>query len=183
MKRGGERVIPVKSIILSVLGLLTPQDLKRLTKHTKQELKLKQAAGGEFEPLSVSETELVDSQDARVLHFPSPEDSHREASREFTSRPSSLEAIGVLSAEKQAEIQKAAKEAYEKSQPDTLDFILSERDRFKTSEDKIHKQVGLSCYKKNADMRLFQVVSKDSEGNKKRKVASVLGILIDKKQN
>jgi hypothetical protein len=91
--------------------------------------------------------------------------------------------MGVLSAEKQAEMQKAAKEAYDKSQPDTLDFILSERDRFKTSEDKIHKQVGLSCYKKNADMRLFQVVSKDSEGNKKRKVASVLGILIDKKQN
>lgn len=174
-------MIPVKSIILSVLGLLTPQDLKRLTKHTKQELK--QVVGGEFVPFSASETELVDSQDARVLQFPSPEDSHREANRDFSTRISSLEAIGVLSAEKQAEIQKAAKEAYEKSRPDTLDFILSERDRFKNSEDKIHKQVGLSCYKKNADMRLFQVVSKDSEGNKKRKVASVLGILIDKKQN
>lgn len=176
-------MIPVKSIILSVLGLLTPQDLKQLTKQTKQELRLKQAAGGEFEPFSVNETEQINSRDARVIKFPSPEDSHQEASPEFQSKPSPLEAMGVLSAEKQAEMQKAAKEAYDKSQPDTLDFILSERDRFKTSEDKIHKQVGLSCYKKNADMRLFQVVSKDSEGNKKRKVASVLGILIDKKQN
>ena len=176
-------MIPVKSIILSVLGLLTPQDLKRLTKHTKQDLRLKQVAGCEFEPLSVSETEFVDSEDARVLQFPSPQDSHKQTSSEFLSKSSPLEAIGILSSEKQAEVQKAAKEAYEKSQPDTLDFILAERDRFKTSEDKIHKQVGLSCYKKNADMRLFQVVSKDSDGNKKRKVASVLGILIDKKQN
>lgn len=173
---------PVKSIILSVLGLLTPQDLKRLTKNTKQEIKLKQAAGGEFEPFSVDDVEQVEAAEARVLSFPSQQEHAPESGREFLSKQNSLEAMGVLSAEKQAEIQKAAKQAYEQSQPDTLDFILSERDRFKNSEEKIHKQVGLSCYKKNADMRLFQVVSKDSEGNKKRKVASVLGILIDKKQ-
>ncbi len=175
-------MVPVKSIILSVLGLLTPQDLKRLTKQGKHEIKLKQAAGGEFEPFSVSEAEHFETVEAKILSFPSSQEHAAEAGREFLSKQNSLEAIGVMSADKQAELKKAAKEAYEKSQPDTLDFILSERDRFKNSEDKIHKQEGLSCYKKNADMRLFQVVSKDSEGNKKRKITSVLGILIDKKQ-
>ncbi len=176
-------MIPVKSIILSVLGLLTPQDLRRLTQQTKKEIKLKQVAGGEFEPFISHESEYIEAHDAKVIHFPPPQQEPTvENGREFLSKQNSLEAIGVLSSDKQAEIKKAAKEAYENSQPDTLDFILMERDRFKNSEEKIHKQNGLSCYKKNADMRLFQVVSKDSEGNKKRKVASVLGILIDKKQ-
>jgi len=165
---------------MGVLGLLAPQDLKRLTQHLKSEIKLKQAAGGEFVPFNTEDSES--SSEARILPFPVADEASSQDGREFLFKQNSLEAVGILSADKQEEFKRAAKEAYEKSQPDTLDFILNERDRFKNSEEKIHKQNGLSCYKKNADMRLFQVVSKDSEGNKKRKVASVLGILIDKKQ-
>jgi hypothetical protein len=169
-----------KSIIMSVLGLLTPQDLKRIT--LSSEGVMQQAAGAEYTPFSSPAHMNEAEQGARVLDFPTPEGPSSQSGREFLSQQSTLETIGVMSADKQAELKKAAKEAYEKSQPDTLDFILTERDRFKHSEERIHKQNGLSCYKKNADMRLFQVVSKDNQGNKKRKVASVLGILVDKKQ-
>ena len=177
-------MINSKSIIMGVLGLLTPQDLKRLTQSSKGEVTLQLAAGAEFISQGPSSDSVESSKGgSQVLEFPRTDQGSSQSGREFLSQQSSLETIGVMSADKKAELKKAALEAYEKTQPDVLDFILTERDRFKTSEDKIHKQNGLSCYKKNADMRLFQVVSKDSEGNKKRKVASVLGILIDKKQN
>lgn len=169
-----------KSIIMSVLGLLTPQDLKRIT--FSREGVVQQAAGAEFIPFATPTPPASADPGAKVLEFPSREEASSQSGREFLSQQSTLETIGVMSADKQAELKKAAKEAYEKSQPDTLDFILMERDRFKHSEERIHKQNGLSCYQRNADMRLFQVVSKDTEGNKKRKVASVLGILVDKKQ-
>ena len=169
-----------KSIIMSVLGLLTPLDLKRIT--SSGEAVMQQAAGAEFIPFAKSSPSSSQDEEGQLLEFPTREEPSSQSGREFLSQQSTLETIGVMSADKQAELKKAAKEAYDKSQPDTLDFILMERDRFKHSEDKIHKQNGLSCYKKNADMRLFQVVSKDNEGNKKRRVTSVLGILVDKQQ-
>jgi hypothetical protein len=140
------------------------------------EVEMKQAAGGEFVAWSnASGSTEAKSVHAKILSF--PQMPHQE------SAPSQLEALGVLSAEKQAEIKRLEMEAQEKAKPDVLDFILSERHRFKSSEEKIFKQKGLASYKKNADMRLYQITLKDESGLQKTKVTSVLGVLVDKKQN
>lgn len=170
-----------KSVIMTILGLITPQDLKYLTEESREKgAVFQQAAGGE--------TWLWDGpspkKEARVLEFPQRKDNPQEAvsGRDFVANETPLEAIGVLSADKQAELKKLAQEEYEKSKPDDLDFMLTERDRFRDSEEKIFKQNGLQSYRRNSDLRMYRVSVKDENGKEKTRVTSTLGVLVDKKQ-
>lgn len=170
-----------KSVIMTILGLITPQDLKYLTEESRDKgAVLQQAAGGETWLWEESQPK----KEARVLEFPQQKATNKEAlsGREFVANESPLETIGVLSAEKQAEIRKAAQEEYEKTQPDNLDFMLTERERFRDSEEKIFKQNGLQSYRRNSDLRMYRVSVKDENGKDKTRVTSTLGVLVDKKQ-
>jgi hypothetical protein len=169
-----------KSAILNILGLLTPLDLKRLTRGqtTELEVELKMAAGAEFSPSRPGEWEQVKEAEARIISFPQNSPSPNPA-----MKTGNLESVGILSAEKQALLLREQQELEEKKKAEAEDFILMERHRFKQIEEKLHRQNGLSSYKKNTDMRLYQVVTADEEGKKKKKITSVLGVLIDKKQN
>jgi len=173
----------VKSTILSVLGLITPQDLKFLTEASRQKVvALKKAAGAEGMFWEEEEEEVAE---ARVLEFPTRHTAPEEeglSAREFTQHESPLEAIGVLSSEKQAQLKKEAAEAYEKSKPDVFDFVLTERDRFRGSEERIFKQNGLASYRRNSDLRLYRVTVTDTEGKEKTRITGTQGILVDKKQ-
>jgi hypothetical protein len=170
----------VKSTILSVLGLLTPQDLKLLTNASRQKAAvLKKAAGAEGMFWDEAEEDVAAEPEGDVLEFPR---KSQQSAREFTQRESPLEAIGVLSSEKQAQLKKEAHEAYEKSKPDTFDFVLVERDRFRESEEKIFKQNGLASYRRNSDLRLYRVTVTDPEGKEKTRITGTQGILVDKKQ-
>ena len=123
----------------------------------------------------------VVQKEARVLEFPRKQEEQQQAS-EFIAKANPLEAIGVLSAEKQAELRKAAEEEYEKTKPDSLDLMLTERERFRDSEDRIYKQNGLASYRKNSDLRLYRVTVTDQQGKEKTRITSTLGVLVDKKQ-
>lgn len=178
----------LKSFILSVLGILTPQDLKYLAEASKERApQFKKAAGGEL--LLWEDEAPIRTQEARVLDFPTrreqevAQSASHESAADFMVHESPLEAIGVLSAEKQAELKRAAAEEYEKSKPDTLDFMLTERERFKDSEEKIFKQNGLASYRRNSDLRLYRVTTTDDKGKEKVQVKSTLGVLVDKKQS
>ena len=170
-----------KSVIMTILGLLTPQDLKYLTQESREKGAVyKQAAGGETWLWDESKP----SKEARVLEFPQPKDlpAPSISGREFVANESPLEAIGVLSASKQAEIKKAAHEEYEKNKSNVIDIMLIERDRFRDSEEKIFKQNGLQSYSRNSDLRMYRVSVKDENGKEKTRVTSTLGVLVDKKQ-
>jgi len=177
------RVGIAKSMILSVLGLLTPQDLRAMTHVTRQAAPiLTKAAGAEgmfWEEESVQE-------EAQVLQFPplsTAEDPDvGVTAREFTQGENPLEAIGVLSADKQAQLKKAAQEAYDKTKPAEYDLVLTERDRFRESEERIFKQNGLASYRKNSDLRLYRVTVTDTEGKEKTRITGTQGVLVDKKQ-
>ncbi len=174
----------VKSTILSVLGLISPQDLKLLTEASRQKIvALKKAAGAEG---MFWEEESEDARpDARVIEFPTRHPAPEQegiSAREFTQAESPLEAIGVLSSEKQAQLKKEAAEAYEKSKPDVFDFVLTERDRFRVSEERIFKQNGLASYRRNSDLSLYRVTVTDTEGKEKTRITGTQGILVDKKQ-
>lgn len=172
-----------KSVIMTILGLITPQDLRHLTEASRESSQaLKLAAGAE----SWAWDESVPKPEARIIPFPQkdqpPANAESVPGREFAAKESPLEALGVLSAEKQSELKKAAAEAYERSKPQTLDMMLSERERFRTSEDRIFKQNGLQSYRKNSDLRMFRVSVLDQQGKEKTKITSTLGVLVDKKQ-
>ncbi len=179
----------VKSIILSVLGLFSPHDLKRLSDGAKVKLPaMKQAAGGEMLLWEDGLDEVAEPKGAKVLNFPNKSskhdlDEHKSvAAHEFIAEESPLEAIGILSANKQAELKRAAHEEYEKSKPDTLDLMLTERERFRDSEEKIYKQNGLASYQKNSDSKIYRVTETDTLGKEKTRITSVTGVLVDKKQ-
>lgn len=170
-----------KSVIMTILGLITPQDLKYLTEESREKgAVFQQAAGGETWLWDESQPK----KEAQILEFPQKKDSPKEvmSGREFVANETPLEAIGVLSSDKQAEIRKAAQEEYEKTKPDTLDFMLSEREKFRDSEEKIFKQNGLQSYRRNSDLRMYRVSVKDENGKDKTRVTSTLGVLVDKKQ-
>lgn len=173
-----------KSVIMSVLGLITPQDLKYLTEASREKILGKKLAAGaegwEWENDSIPRPE------ARVIPFPqrgsAGPDSESIPGREFAAKESPLEALGVLPADKQAELKRAAALEYERSKPAELDLVLSERERFRSSEERIFKQNGLQSYRKNSDLRMYRVSIKDPAGKEKTKITSTLGVLVDKKQ-
>lgn len=170
----------VKSTILSVLGLITPQDLKLLTDASRHKVAvLKKAAGAEG-MFWEEEDEVASRPEGRVLEFPTKDGV---SAREFSQQENPLEAIGVLSSEKQSQLRKEAQEAYDKSKPDEFDFVLVERDRFRESEERIFKQNGLASYRRNSDLRLYRVTVTDTEGKEKTRITGTQGILVDKKQD
>ncbi len=164
---------------MTVLGLITPQDLRYLTEESREKvIELKKAAGAED---LLWDTPAPARTEARVLEFPkAPEGT--VTGREFVAQESPLEAIGVLSAQKQEELKKAAREAYERSKPAEFDLMLTERDKFRSCEEKIFKQNGLQSYQRNSDLRMYRVSVKDDKGKEKTRVTSTLGVLVDKKQ-
>ncbi|MBY0517747.1 MAG: hypothetical protein K2P81_12625 [Bacteriovoracaceae bacterium] len=149
---------------------------------------MKQAAGGEMLLWEDDSFEAPEPKGAKVLNFPhkqaeqNPDENKSVAAHEFIADESPLEAIGILSASKQAELKKAAHEEYEKSKPDTLDLMLTERERFRDSEEKIFKQNGLASYQKNSDLKIYRVTETDTLGKEKTRITSVTGVLVDKKQ-
>lgn len=157
-----------KPIILSALGLLGPEDLQRLTGASRQRVSgLKKAAGAEGVFWDEPASEEV--QEARVLSFPAQGDA--------------LGSIGVLSAQKQAQLQREQQDAQAQDTPGELDFVLAERDRFKEAEEKIFKQTGLASYQRNSDLRIYRVTVTDDEGKEKSKLTGSQGVLVDKKQS
>lgn len=172
-----------KSVIMSILGLITPQDLRYLTEASREKAQVRKLAAGAE---GWGWDDSVPQTEARIIQFPQKDQHHENpesvSGREFAAKESPLEALGVLSAEKQAELKKAAAELYERSKPETLDMMLSERERFRTSEERIFKQNGLQSYRKNSDLRMFRVSVVDQQGKEKTKITSTLGVLVDKKQ-
>lgn len=157
-----------KPIILSIFGLIGPQDLQRLAEVSRQRVVgLKKAAGAESMFWDDAHSEEV--AEARVLAFPSQGDA--------------LSSIGVMSSQQQAQLKKEQEEAAASDSPGELDFVLSERDRFKEAEDKIFKQTGLASYQRNSDLRIYRVTVTGDDGKEKSKITGTQGVLVDKKQS
>ena len=164
-----------KSIVLSVLRLLTTHDLRRLTDTLKSARQLaKKAAGAEMLVWDDTEDAIAPAVEAKVLPFPSAPVQ--------TGAAAGLGQIGVLSAKEQQERAKAALEEAEKDKPSETDFLLDEREKFKETEEKMFKQNGYACYQRSSDVSLYRVTVTDDKGKEKTKLTSSQGVLVNKKQ-
>jgi hypothetical protein len=190
-----------KNVVLSILRLLTPQDLERMTATAK---------GLEYteniEPIEVvggGTIEFAASDFKNTSAKPTPTNSSvasdkkkpyvREERKKYeapvdnvvplnSKSGSALEAIGIHSSKTVQEEETRRKQEEDWDKPTETEFVLIERDRLRESEEKLTKQNGLELYRKSTNMKLFSVSFKDENGNDKTKTQSPYGILVNKKQ-
>lgn len=167
-----------KSLVITILRLLTTNDLTRLTQTLRSARQAaKKAAGAEVLVWADDdEGAPVSAPEAKVIAFPSKDVPAERASG------GGLEQLGVLSAKEQVARQKAAQEEEDRDKPSETDFLLEEREKFKESEDKIFKQNGFACYQQSSNLSLYRVTVTDDKGKEKTKLTSTQGVLVNRKQ-
>jgi len=186
------------SLVLSVLRLLTPQELKRLAHDNKSARSgLKRAAGAELlvwddeVPSPVARPRLVkdpeqetNAKTARRAPLGLADDEPAAAKvLSFPSTGNLLENIGVKSAAQERAEHAAALARAKEEEVSETDFLLEERDKFKDTENRLHKQCGLASYQRSSDIGLFRVVITDETGKERSKLTSSQGVLVNKKQS
>ncbi len=191
------------SLVLSVLRLLTPQELKRLAQdHKVARTENKMAAGAELliwddapakspPPLKiVNPTETKQEPQERSPRHQRPPvsltDDEAPPKAQVLAFPTSgnpLSNIGIKSAAQERAEQEAALARAKENEVSETDFLLEEREKFKDTEDRLHKQCGLASYQRSSDLGLFRVIVVDPSGKERSQLTSSQGVLVNKKQD
>ena len=93
-----------------------------------------------------------------------------------------LESLGILNADKVRETEREKEEEIKNNTPREQDIMISEREKWKGSEDRLVKMSGFESYKKSAESRLLSTTSVDENGRQKVNFSKTQGVLINKKQ-
>lgn len=106
------------------------------------------------------------------------DDTDFEVDIDLSKEEQQLEAVGIVSNNKAAEIDKLRKEKELRDLPSASLFLISEREKVKISQRKLHNQKAINMYNTAARADL----SKDLEDEEAEKVRGSSGILLNKRQ-
>ena len=151
-----------KNLVLSLIRILTPQDLARLSE--ERLVGMDMAVGAE----------TVVSKKSKPKHL--------RIADEPASLKDELENLGILDQKKVRALELERQEREKNSKIREEDIVLSEREKWKGGEDKLVQLSGFESYKKSAELRLLSNTSVDENGRNKFNFSKTQGVLINKKQ-
>lgn len=108
------------------------------------------------------------------------DDTDFEVDIDLSKEEQQLEAVGIVSNYKAAKIDKLRKEKELRDLPSASVFLISEREKVKVSQRKLHNQKAINMYNTAARADLSKDLEDDDEEGEKSRGSS--GILLNKRQ-
>lgn len=160
----------IKSIILNILKILTPEQIEALKSVSAYQENFKLAAGAEFTQAS-SKKSLRSFQ---VVTEPSEAEKKSDSHLQKEKEKDNVLSFPFVELKKESTVKKEGREEYLESA-----FIFNERKKFKKIEGKLDVKRGLRNYLDSSQSRILQKIDKNGNFSK----IKTSGVLINKKQN